>query len=919
MSPGLQYRSRLSSRFVPVMFGWAGVLLCSSLILPLAMGDSEFDLLASGAGEVANEAPSEQVPQVADIKALIKNLGDESFSKREQAGADLWRLGELALPALELASASSNPEVAKRAEQLRYYIEAGVLLGSSKEVKQLVLRYAETHADGKYAILKKLTQMGMWKQALHLGQKEKDLAAREKIENLLRETASAAARQALVAGDEPLAHDILKLRGEGHQALIARAWLHCRRGQLKQQLSLAAKMPSQQGDAWRLALFRASGQLESSMQMAKKMELDHLLAMLMVMDGDALPLLQHRRNSVDMDTIRRWGAQIQISKLQGNLKEADALAKKLSKLATNEESTDRVIAVLSANGYDQEALKLLAKQNLAYTFAFYDGTENPVKALALLGINEEMQSPYTDWVSKFSEQVFEDEDEDRYEYLLMLAGFVARHGESEHSIAILKPLMTALEEDGSDQWFELISQMPEYSLNFAALHFMELRGNEDGEVDRAVRFLLGDTDQVNRMWEVLKKRNHLDVEKSLQDLALIAGLLPDPENKTADLNQALLAQAKQKAGLDLAKAKKSIFQFALIRNDIATASRMVDGWAKEEESAWLATKIFLDAALLRWDKAEPVYAEMAAAQPGDLMNLVRWTVCLRKMGREQEAEKTLDQALLLSLGGVQELVQIGLELGKAGYGEEAAELWQQAAIMAGTDQGAYDLALIYLGNFGQPFSDTKQWKKGASVMEICSLYSIQGRSAGAIQNNLDIRFKADFYRGMDLLTRGKKSQRKKAIQLLEQCQYLSHGGAGLADEFFPALRGQGLDREYARWFKTAYQHVDKVCQRYPKAHNSHNTAAWLASRAMLRLDEALKHAEKALTYMPTQGAYLDTMAEVWFAKGNRAKAVKWSEKAVASSIGRANGSPRSEQAVLASYADLSRQLERFKKGPLPKQ
>ena len=68
---------------------------------------------------------------------------------------------------------------------------------------------------------------------------------------------------------------------------------------------------------------------------------------------------------------------------------------------------------------------------------------------------------------------------------------------------------------------------------------------------------------------------------------------------------------------------------------------------------------------------------------------------------------------------------------------------------------------------------------------------------------------------------------------------------------------------------------------------------------------------------PSQGAYLDTMAEVWFAKGNRAKAIEWSQKAVDGSISNAQGNPRSENMVFANYKQLNKQLERFKNEPLP--
>ena len=139
----------------------------------------------------------------------------------------------------------------------------------------------------------------------------------------------------------------------------------------------------------------------------------------------------------------------------------------------------------------------------------------------------------------------------------------------------------------------------------------------------------------------------------------------------------------------------------------------------------------------------------------------------------------------------------------------------------------------------------------------------------------------------------------------------------LADDFFPALRNKIPVTIYNRWSDESYAHILEVCKDYPQSHNAHNTAAWLASRAVRHLDEAHTHAQKAVALRPNQGAYLDTMAEVWFAKGKREKALAWSEKAMAASISNAAGSPRGLRLVYANYQQLNKQYQHFKNDPLP--
>ena len=59
---------------------------------------------------------------------------------------------------------------------------------------------------------------------------------------------------------------------------------------------------------------------------------------------------------------------------------------------------------------------------------------------------------------------------------------------------------------------------------------------------------------------------------------------------------------------------------------------------------------------------------------------------------------------------------------------------------------------------------------------------------------------------------------------------------------------------------------------------------------------------RALELRPQTAAYLDTLGEVWFARGDRERALKWSGKAVQHAPG---------------VDTLLRQHERFRTAPIP--
>ena len=125
----------------------------------------------------------------------------------------------------------------------------------------------------------------------------------------------------------------------------------------------------------------------------------------------------------------------------------------------------------------------------------------------------------------------------------------------------------------------------------------------------------------------------------------------------------------------------------------------------------------------------------------------------------------------------------------------------------------------------------------------------------------------------------------------------------LADDFFPALRRVGLMKQHDAWFEDSWRRITALVAQYPDSDNTCNTAAWLAARGRGHLYEAEKLERHALALNPNQSAYLDTMAEIQFVKGNRQKALEWSSLAV-------NFDP--------TASALLRQQDRFRTAPLPR-
>ena len=859
----------------------------------------------------------EEIVAEIDTSTLAEQLGDESYQVRARAMQELWARGTASLPALNEVVEGKDPEVISRASELILYISAGVLPNSPEEIKELVIQFSRSPLNDKLTILRKLIDLSQWKQVLHLARFEKNPDAKAEMAGLVREAASKAAREAIVAGDFDLASEILELTGDDENSMAMRAWFYVRNGQFKEKLEKASQVPGKKGAVWRMSLHRANGDVKAAIAEAEKAGFEDLTAGMRVFAGQALPLLEKTGSGNNVDVVLDLGFQIQKAKLLGQNKKADIIARELSRMNNDDDTMRRAAICLAANGYRQKAVDLIIQSDVNAAFGYFDNIEMPHRSLKLFGISKEAELPYSDWVKEVTEEAINSQE--HRERLLMLAGFLDRHGQGEHSLAVMRPLMKELEDGGEDDWFDLLTQLRADDLGWMAVTFAKERGNEDMVMDLSVKKILGNSDYVTTVWNELKKLHPDDINQALHELTLLAGIIPDTDNETDKVHKNLLATAMGEQGEGGIVKKvfiEALWNFAFKRNNAIEASRLVDILVAQDNERWIRSKVFLDAALHRWDKVEPVYAQSAEERPGDYLNLIKWCISLRQLGRPDAAAKAYDRSLMLTMGNAEALGRIGFELSEAGYEDEAVAIWEHSAIMASSNSSEYESAIVYLSIYGEDLYTSKQWQKAAAIHEVYTNILMRGRSSSSyLSRILRVRFYANFCHGMHLLGSG---QREAAIKQLDEARQLIPGDGSLADHFFPVLRKAGVDKYYEQWFEDSYRHVALACEAYPGSHNSQNTAAWLASRAVRRLDDAHQHAEAALEKKPQQGAYLDTMAEVWFARGNRAKAIEWGEKAVAASVGNAQGSPRTETQGLVNFNQLSKQLRRFKKNPMPK-
>jgi tetratricopeptide (TPR) repeat protein len=271
--------------------------------------------------------------------------------------------------------------------------------------------------------------------------------------------------------------------------------------------------------------------------------------------------------------------------------------------------------------------------------------------------------------------------------------------------------------------------------------------------------------------------------------------------------------------------------------------------------------------------------------------------CFRRAGQEAKAAEHDAWVEKLALGDA------ALDLRIAGgyaFGDDyqRAALWhRRAAFEVAPDP--LPLADVF-SVFATDELTAGHWPQAAAASEIaCQIYAgVEFGGTSLLPMLLRFRQQADLARALALLP----AERERAVAMLDHCHAISPCDGSLADYFFPAVRAAGLVREHDAWFDLSWNRLQTVIKRFPRGYNTLNTTAWMASRAARQLDAAEAGLKEALAIYPRQAAFLDTMAEIQFARGRRDEAIKWSLQSV-------NAMPNDSA--------IRRQYHRFRLAPLP--
>lgn len=888
----------------------------------IPVGLAGFAALAATTPETS--PPPAAVQPGRGLEAWIRELSDESFRVREKASREIWELGEAALPALTEAAASQDPEQSYRARDLLRKIQLHITPETDPSVISLVEKYLKASPSEKAGLFGKMRGKRAWRQMLKLYAAETNADVREKLRSAVNGVAVKAARERLARGDSEGARGFLELAPADNDGLLALADFHLSHGTLEDELKRAREGNGRKSAVWQLALQRVAGNPAAAEEAARIAGDSGIAVAMAALAGDPVPWLREGRAGEEEDNrVARAYSSIATARWLGK-KVRSADLEVLLRALSARDSTERGAAMnsLFLLGEVPAPEATFAKWKPVAAFAYFESLERVPEAFRALGLDPE-QPDYQAWVKKRLKKLTADDVEDQHEastdaeQLVILANFLERRGLHDEAFAAFSDPLTALAKEDLNAFIDFLTQLfggrevlsgAPMVLSGAPMLAKRIgaawAGDDENRWQDVIVAAFGEDAEVNEWWSWLGElKPGASRSERLDGMLALFGLGSDPEN----LRKTWLALAwKAVEAAPEAKRVELVTRISglSMAGDVANALK---AWDQLPESArnevFWGQHIMHLSAVERWNQAAEVILKqvVASSTPGNEgvgADLHAYAAsALRRAGRLDEASSHDAWAAKLALGDAALAIRIGNGYAYGGDYPRAAAWYRKATFLAAPDSSEFLLALKL---HSDALLEDGQWKEAAATGElICLLYSGYENSGVSPLPLMRQRMQADMARALANL----KDKRAESLAILRSCHRMFISDGSLADSFFPALRRVGLIKEHDEWFRESWEQMEKIIARYPESDNTRNTAAWFASRAMRKLDEAAKHLAKALASNPDQPAYLDTMAEIRFAKGDRKGALEWSAIAI-------NYAPDDPQ--------LRRQHERFRSAPLPK-
>jgi predicted Zn-dependent protease len=816
-------------------------------------------------------------PDKKQIAEWIKDLGARQFARRDRAQHKLWEAGEVAEEALREATRSTDVEVKRRAEEVLARFKWGIYPSTPKKVVQLIEKYQSAEAVEKLALVRELFDQG----GPGVGALLKIVAA-EEAEDFRRQLNHAVSREAgraipLLAAEKnsALLEKLFELTliSDREASLPHYVAFHYLQGSLDRIIAQHQKLADQPGQKEKanevlFYLYRARGDAKAAREAAEKARRQDLLVGLLEEQGRWEDLATRELPLEDRQEPERLGFRAAYARLAGR-----------------KTDWDQGIALLKKYAEEQDAAGV-DRWNTAKMMLLND---SPDEALALMDKGWSAQKKLEILVARmrFKEALElaanppEGAGKEAFEVVrARTLYFLGKKDEAKKAFAALGERI----KPGNDfTWYESLIDaeyrlgMREQAFEHCARALVTISG-EPSQARLLRKVLNGQEDTAQVWWDVLRAKQASEAPgvsmKSLRKL--VAGEIKGKE--LASLVDELENVVRGRPPVPRLEGARHPLQaageVALKAGEETLAKVCFEKAAEQGKSASPLIK-WGDhlARQKKWADAAEAYASAWDKDRRQPLALYLRGHALVQAGRQKEGEALMDQAHWLPLGDEELRMTFARELARRGHAEasrKSREMLLKTCVPGSFNAGeANRLA-------GIDAVRSKDFLKAAHCNELAMLRCLRVYiSFIEPQAYVGVPHFIHRLRARGLTAAGKFDEAKKDIAF---CESLLPANVDLAIHLVPVLEKLGRKKEADALYARHQEAQRKLVTEYPESAGLRNGVAWLAACCKRDLEEAQRHAEKAVELDPALPGYRDTLAEVVFQRGKKDEAIAHMKK-----------------------------------------
>ena len=851
-------------------------------------------------------------PEALDQAAA--SLGSGSFREREAATKLLWQYADQAAEQLAAALTSSDSEIRARAERISEAYRLGILPDTPLDVARRIYEFHDGNLRKKREILNELLASDDLGTAFRLLRSIDNKAIRNDLAQGLAQRVRAQLLPYLVEKDWDRAEQLLDRAAVTDAGMRDFAAFSSFLGRTKEVL--VNRAPGKSLQVW---LHRATGAMDDALAAAG--DDVELLRNVRCASGDALAFCDSElaeAGASPTQSARNKAFKARFTDNREAFTEAVEELVQIARVADDYNKREAINALL-LNGVVTPILPHLPKvaAKAGYDVQSYRGLYR--EALAELGIRGET-SPFPEWVEASCAKLQQNADDEAFKALRKLATQLAEMGDEDEAEKLFGKLYE-LCEGSAERQYEIIFHEIQNGLRESAKKHMRERAESlsiqeirstylaSSAIEQWFDFLVVEEKEAKPRIETLFQAWDLvDVREGDPRPTGIDALLDKAYENSRTLDARSRPQYLQNLYLT-AKNHGSNDRAARYLGDLITATA-ADSWRAELASLMMEEQNWLEAAEiyeLLWDNHLTAFADSPntpqASNQGDPPQTL-FTSYLYRAGRAYEmagegekGEEMIQSAQVLCLGDLGAHYDLATAMVQAGDEARAQKQWKLIARLSQPDEPLGTWGFYHLVQTLHKSDLALALRYQERLMVARHLLSLRPD----LLYTFNIRMQSLWcqWTAKLLLREGKADEGLAAV---EQFWQLTPGNASIGEELLPLLEDVGKAAEARDYYEKTRALSQEACELFPNSAMAHNNLAWLDARSRRQLDQAFKHATLANDLQPNTAAYIDTLAEVYFAQGDRAKALELSDQAIK---------------LLPEDEELIGQRERFEKAPLP--